>query len=208
MRPKIDYRLYLVTDRTLIRTPSLEQAVEEAILGGCTVVQLREKQASSRDFYDRACRVKAITERHGIPLIINDRLDVALAVGATGVHIGQSDLPYPAVRAIAGPDLVVGVSVSTFEEARRAVDEGADYLGVGAMRATGTKSDAQITPMDDLLRIRESFSLPLVVIGGITLKNAPLFRRLGADGVAVVSAILAQDDIRKAAQDLRNAVSS
>jgi thiamine-phosphate pyrophosphorylase len=128
---------------------SIEECVEQAVSGGCTVVQLREKTASSREFYETAVRVRKITADSGVPLLINDRADIALAVNADGVHIGQNDLPYDAVRRIIGQNKIVGISVSNVAEALAAADMGADYFGVGAMFATGTKTDANLTSMDD-----------------------------------------------------------
>ena len=208
MKPEIDYSLYLVTDRGLMTTPTLEEAVEQAIDGGCTLVQLREKNASSREFYRSAVSVKKVTDRRGVPLIINDRLDIALASGAAGVHLGQSDLPAAAARRILGPDKIIGVSASTPAQAEAAQAAGADYLGVGAMFPTGTKTDADIVSMEELKKIRAAVSIPIVAIGGINLRTAPLFRGMGIDGFAVVSAILARKDIRAAARGLRNILRS
>ncbi|HBQ46876.1 MAG TPA: thiamine phosphate synthase [Ruminococcaceae bacterium] len=208
MKPEIDYSLYLVTDRGLMTTPTLEEAVEQAIDGGCTLVQLREKNASSREFYRSAVSVKKVTDRRGVPLIINDRLDIALASGAAGVHLGQSDLPAAAARRVLGPDKIVGVSASTPAQAEAAQAAGADYLGVGAMFPTGTKTDADIISMEELKKIRAAVSIPIVAIGGINLRTAPLFRGTGIDGFAVVSAILARKDIRAAARGLRNILRS
>ena len=203
MKPKIDYTLYLVTDRELMRAQSVEACVERAILGGCTAVQLREKDAPSLLFYDTALRVKEITARHGVPLIVNDRADIALAVDAEGLHIGQDDLPYRAARDIVGPDKIIGVSVSDLPQALAAVEMGADYLGVGAMFSTGTKADAHLTSMDELRRIRERVSIPIVVIGGINKATIPLFRGTGIDGIAVVSGIVSQPDEAAAARELK-----
>lgn len=202
MKPAIDYTLYLVTDRELMSAPSIGAAVESAIRGGCTLVQLREKNASSREFLRYAAEVKAIADRHRVPLVINDRADIALAVDAAGVHVGQSDLPVPVVRALLGPDKIVGASASTFAEAAEAVEQGADYLGVGAMYATDTKAEADITSMEELRRIRSAFSLPIVAIGGMNSETIPLCRDAGIDGVAVVSAILARRDIERAAREM------
>lgn len=182
---------------------SLDDAVESAVRGGCTAVQLREKSASSREFYDCAIAVKKITDRHGVPLIINDRADIAVAVDAAGVHVGQSDLPATAARRIVGHDKIVGVSASTLEEAVKAAGDGADYLGVGAMFATDTKTDAVVTPLEELRRIRAAVAIPIVVIGGINRRTIPLFRDTGIQGLAVVSALLAQADIEQAARELR-----
>lgn len=202
---KLDYFLYLVTDRVLMSTQTLAEAVEQAIFGGCTMVQLREKESSSLEFYEQALEVKQVTDRYEVPLIINDRVDIALAVQAAGVHIGQSDLPVPDVRRLIGMEMLLGVSVSSSEEAGQAMEDGADYLGVGAMFPTGTKTDANVVSMEELQRICRITNLPIVVIGGINLDNAGLFRPMGIDGLAVVSAIIGQPDIRKAAAQMKEA---
>jgi thiamine-phosphate pyrophosphorylase len=203
-KPTIDYRLYLVTDRNLLNGKSLAQSVEDAIAGGVTVVQLREKTLGTRDFFDLALRVKAITDHYGIPLIINDRLDIALSVNAAGLHIGQGDLPVPLARKLLGPDKVLGVSAATVEEAAAARNEGADYLGIGAVFPTGTKTDARNVPVETLRRIRERIAIPIVAIGGINRSNARLVLNEGVDGIAVVSAILGAPDIRLAAHCLHD----
>lgn len=203
MDRKIDYTLYLVTDRELMSTEKLETAVEEAIEGGVTMVQLREKSASSKEFYEQAVRIKEITEHYGVPLIINDRIDIALAVGADGVHIGQSDLPATETRKIIGRDMILGVSASSVGEALQAQIDGADYLGVGAMFHTGTKKDAQIVSMEELKRIRQAVRIPIVAIGGINRENAASFRETKIDGLAVVSAIISKPDIKDAAAELK-----
>lgn len=206
MKPEIDYSLYLVTDRSLMSTPTLEQAVEQALQGGSTLVQLREKTASSQEFYRTAMRIKRLTDSYHVPLIINDRADIALAVDAAGVHVGQHDLPARAVRRIAGNDKIVGVSVSSAAEATAAEQDGADYLGVGAMFATETKNDADLVSMDELRAIRAAVSLPIVVIGGISLATIPSFANTGIDGIAVVSALITAADISGAARRLRAAL--
>lgn len=199
----MDYSLYLVTDRRFIGKQTLAEAVEQAILGGCTMVQLREKELSSLDFYWQAIKIKQITDSYHIPLIINDRVDIAMAVQADGVHIGQHDIPAAAVRKMIGKDMLVGVSVSTVEQAIKAQQDGADYLGVGAMFPTGTKTDADFVSMERLKEIRKAVSLPIVVIGGINKDNAYCFKTIGIDGLAVVSAILAQPNIKVAAEELK-----
>ncbi|NMA79051.1 MAG: thiamine phosphate synthase [Clostridiales bacterium] len=203
MKPKIDYTLYLVTDRNLMFSPTIEDLVEQAIKGGCTLIQLREKDSSSLEFYEMALRVREVTNQLDIPLIINDRVDIAIAVNADGVHIGQNDLPIDAVRNIIGYDKIIGVSASNLSEALNAQRGGADYLGIGAMFATDTKSDANLTSFDELQKIREAISLPLVVIGGINRTTAPLFHGSGVDGLAVVSAIAAREDVCGAARELK-----
>ena len=204
VKPKVDYSLYLVTDRELMVAADIEECVEQSIMGGCTVVQLREKAASSREFYETALKVREVTARLGVPLLINDRADIALAVNADGVHIGQDDLPYEAARRIVGQNRIVGVSASNLSEALAAAEMGADYLGVGAMFSTGTKADANITSMDELRQIREKINLPIVVIGGINKKTVPLFSGTGIDGIAVVSAVVAQKNTADAARELKS----
>ena len=202
MKSNIDYRLYLVTDREIMSTEKLETAVEQAILGGCTVVQLREKNCSSLEFFEMAVKIKDITDRYQIPLIINDRIDIALAVDAAGVHIGQSDIPARIGRKLIGDNKILGVSASNFEEAMRAYKVGADYLGVGAMFSTDTKTDARITSIDELAKIRNNIPLPIVVIGGINKTTIPKFKGIAINGFAVVSDIISQPDIKAAAQNL------
>lgn len=199
-----DYTLYLVTDRQLMSCDSLTEAVEQAILGGCTMIQLREKELSSLEFYNQAVAVKQVTDKYHIPLIINDRIDIAMAVQATGVHIGQHDLPAAAVRKVIGENMLLGVSASSIAEAIQAQQDGADYLGVGAMFPTGTKNDADSVSMEELQKIRAAVSLPIVVIGGINKGNAGRFKPMGIDGLAVVSAIIAQSDIKAAAAELKD----
>ena len=199
-----DYTLYLVTDRQLMSCDSLTEAVEQAILGGCTMIQLREKELSSLEFYNQAVAVKQVTDKYHIPLIINDRIDIAMAVQATGVHIGQHDLHTAAVRKVIGENMLLGVSASSIAEAIQAQQDGADYLGVGAMFPTGTKTDADSVSMEELQKIRAAVSLPIVVIGGINKGNAGRFKPMGIDGLAVVSAIIAQSDIKAAAAELKD----
>lgn len=201
---KPDYSLYLVTDRMLMSTRTLGEAVGQAVSGGCTLVQLREKDISSLDFYALALEIKMITDSYGIPLIINDRIDIAMAAGAAGVHIGQQDIPADIARKVIGRDMLLGVSVGSVAEAIDAVKAGADYLGVGAMFPTGTKPDAGFVSMEELGRIRKAVDIPIVVIGGISRENAMLFRPMGVDGLAVVSAVIAQPDIKASAADLKS----
>ena len=202
MKHGIDYSLYLCTDRRLMTSPTIEASVESALRGGTTVIQLREKDCSSREFYELGLRVKKITERYNAPLIINDRVDIALAVGAAGVHVGQGDLPCKVVREMVGPDMIVGVSAATLEEAVRAEQDGADYLGVGAMYATATKTDTRPVSMEELLKIRAAVKIPIVVIGGINKQTLGNFKGTGVNGLAVVSAIVAQPDPEAAAREL------
>ena len=198
----VDYTLYLCTDRGLMTTDTVEESVRLAVVGGCGVVQLREKEISSAEFYRLAVNTNKITDEAGAALIINDRVDIALAADADGVHVGQSDLPATVVRQLIGPDKLLGVSVATLEQAKQAAADGADYLGVGAMYATQTKTDADIVTMEELRRIRAAVNIPIVVIGGINKNTLGNFKEMGIDGLAVVSAVVAQADITAAAKEL------
>ncbi len=184
-------------------TERLETAVEQAILGGCTVVQLREKDCSTLDFYNTAVKIKEVTSHYNVPLIINDRIDIALAVDADGVHVGQSDIPAKIARKLIGSDKILGVSAANLEEAIKAQKDGADYIGVGAMFSTLTKTDAKLTSIDELKEIRKHISIPIVVIGGINKNTIPKFHGINIDGIAVVSAIISQPNIKEASQELK-----
>ncbi|SHJ85531.1 thiamine phosphate synthase [Propionispora hippei] len=202
----IDYSLYLVTDRRLVGGKDFYQSLGEALAGGVTLLQLREKEASSAEFYRIALKVKEICGRYDVPLIINDRLDIALAVDADGLHIGQQDLPLSVARGLLGRDKLIGVSATTLAEAQLAEADGADYLGIGAMYPTGTKSDARAVSLSELTAIRKNVAIPVVAIGGIGTANVTEVMGTGIAGVSVVSAILAQDDVRAAAQHLRQLI--
>lgn len=196
----IDYSLYLCTDRNF--TADLEKTVALAISGGVTVVQLREKNCSSLEFFEIGTRLKNITAQKNIPLIINDRLDIAQAVDAAGVHIGQTDLPCKVARKILGAEKIIGVSVSTVEQAIQAEIDGANYLGVGAMFATNTKTDAELVTLETLKNIRSAVKIPIVAIGGINLETISQIKPAKIDGVAVVSAIMAAENPKTTAQNL------
>jgi thiamine-phosphate pyrophosphorylase len=207
MRHPADWRLYLVTDRRLAAPRPIEDVVMAAVRGGVTAVQLREKECPTREFVELARRLKSSLAPLGIPLIVNDRVDVALAAGADGVHVGQSDMEYADVRRLVGPDFVVGLSVETLEHALQASSLDVDYLGVGPIFATPTKTDAAPacgTGLLSVLRARSRHTL--VAIGGINASNAPSVMEAGAHGIAVVSAICAAPDPETAARQLRRAV--
>jgi thiamine-phosphate pyrophosphorylase len=207
MLDKTNLRLYLCTDRALALGRPLAEAVEAALDGGVTLVQLREKDLSSRDFYEAARTMRELTGRRGAPLVINDRLDIALAVGAEGLHLGQSDLPLEAARRIAGDRLFIGVSAGTVEEALAAEAGGADYLGVGAVFPTGSKADAgEAIGLERLAAVCAAVRIPVVGIGGIGPGNAGGVIKAGAAGAAVISAILSQEDIKGAAENLLRAL--
>lgn len=195
--------VYLVTDRTLSLGRPLDEVVLQAVRGGVSTVQLREKDISTRLFIEEAARIKRLLAPYGVPLIINDRVDVALAVGADGVHIGQEDMPYPLARKLLGPGAIIGLSVETVDQVREAEGFDVDYLGVSPVFATPTKPDAAPAwGLEGLGRARQLSHHPLVAIGGMNAVNADAVIRAGADGIAVVSAICSADDPRQAAEDL------
>jgi thiamine-phosphate pyrophosphorylase len=198
-----DYSLYLVTDRGLGRGRPTLEIVKAAVAGGVTCVQLREKTGSTREFLAEALILKAFLGPRGIPLIVNDRLDVALAADADGVHLGQSDMPLDFARRIAGGSLIIGVSAESPAEAEEAARGGADYIGVSPVFATPTKTDTKAPfGLEGLAATRRRVRIPLVGIGGLNAANAAEVIRCGADGVAVVSAIVAAEDPERAAREL------
>lgn len=196
MKAQPDYSIYLVTDDGCLQGRALIDCVREALEGGVTLVQYRAKTASSAEMYDEAMQLKALCDSFNVPLIINDRLDIAMAVGAAGVHLGQDDLPCAAARRILGEDYLIGVSAHNPAEARAALQSGADYLGCGAVFGTPTKADVQKLSTEGLAAICKAKGLPVVGIGGVTADNYREVRAAGADGAAIVSGILAQPDIR------------
>jgi len=199
------WRLYVITDEKVSRGRSHLQVAEAAILGGADVLQLRDKEASSGLLYRVALQLRKLTRDAKVPFIVNDRLDIALAADADGVHVGQADLPASVVRRILGPGKILGVSVDTVEEAILAEKDGADYLGVSPVfEARGTKPDAGVPlGVDRIAQIRRHCRLPIVAIGGIDAENARKVREAGADAAAVISAIVAADDIAQAARRLK-----
>lgn len=203
---KIDYRLYLVTDRKQPAPGTFEKVVEDALKGGATLVQLREKEGDTGLLYKRAVKLKKITDTFHVPLIIDDRIDIMLAVGADGVHVGQSDMPAAIARKLIGPHKILGVSAGTLEEAVQAEKDGADYLGVGAMFPTATKKDADITTPETLRKIMDTGHIPVVTIGGMNESTIPLFKGYGLSGFAVVSAIMASREPEKAAGKLKGII--
>ena len=196
-------RLYAVTDRRWLGDSTLEQQVEEALKGGATFVQLREKQLDKKSFYREAVSLKKLCRKYGVPFVIDDDVELALESGADGVHIGQSDMALLDAREKLGPEKMIGVSARTVEEALEAERNGADYLGVGAVFSTSTKPDAVDVSLETLRKICESVSIPVVAIGGIGTENLPKLAGTGIAGVAVVSALFAAENIRKSAEKLR-----
>lgn len=196
--------LYVVTDRTWLGENNLISQIEDTIKAGATFVQLREKNKSFDEFVYEAAQIKQVTDRYGIPFVINDNIEVALAVHADGVHVGQSDMSAMDVRALIGDDKIMGVSAVTAEQAVLAEQCGADYIGVGAMFATSTKQDADTVTLGTLKQICEAISIPVVAIGGICEENILQLKGSGIDGVAIISAIFAKPDISKATESMRS----
>ncbi|MDD8030810.1 MAG: thiamine phosphate synthase [Acidobacteriota bacterium] len=202
----LDLSLYLVTDRRLAQNRPLQELVKRAVSGGVTVVQLREKDCSSREFLELALEIKKVLTPE-IPLIINDRLDIALAAKADGLHLGQTDLPVEVARKLLGPRAIIGLSVETSEQLTRARNLPVDYLALSPVFLTSTKTDtAPAWGLEGIAEARKITSQPLVAIGGLNKTNVPEVIKAGADGVAVVSAICAAEDPEEAARNLRRLV--
>jgi thiamine-phosphate pyrophosphorylase len=203
----LDLTLYVITDRRLASGRSHEEVAREAIAGGATVIQLRDKEASTKELVEIGRRLRRLTAERGVTFIVNDRVDVALAVDADGVHLGQEDMPAALARQLMGPAKVIGVSAGTVEEAKRAEKEGANYLGVGPVYATATKPDAgEPIGVEGLSEILRAVSIPVVAIGGINEGNVEEVVATGADGVAVVSAVVGAQDIEAAARRLHRKI--
>ena len=198
-----DLRLYAITDRHWLNGETLYQQVEKALKGGVTFLQLREKNLDEEDFMKEAREIKALCRKYKVPLIINDNVEIAREIDADGVHVGQSDMEAGDVRAKLGSDKIIGVSAQTVEQAILAEKHGADYLGVGAVFPTGSKDDADDVSYETLKAICEAVSIPVIAIGGITQENVKELAGSGICGIAVISAIYAQKDIRKASEDLK-----
>lgn len=195
--------LYAITDRTWLKGDTLKNQVENAIKGGATFIQLREKNLSFDEFLKEAIEIKKITDKYNIPFVVNDNIDVALAANSDGVHVGQDDMNAKDVRKLIGNDKILGVSVQTVEQAILAEQDGADYLGVGSIFKTSTKTDAKCISIEQLNKICKSVSIPVVAIGGINESNIEKLKGSGIQGVSIISAIFAKPDILKATKQLR-----
>lgn len=199
----LDLTVYLVTDSTGLDESIFLEKIELACQGGVTLLQIREKEKTSREFYHLAQKVKLISDRYDIPLLINDRADIAAAVDAAGVHVGQSDLPVACARTILGPGKILGATAKTVEQAQQAAKEGADYLGVGAIYPTTTKVKTVLTPVRTLDVICRSVSIPVVAIGGLNAENCGILKGVSVAGISVVSAIMKAADPRSATAELK-----
>lgn len=200
---KEDLLLYAVTDRSWLNGETLYSQVEKALKGGATFIQLREKTLNEAAFLAEAKEIKELCRKYKVPFVINDNVDIAAAMDADGVHVGQSDMETGNVRAKLGPDKIVGVSAQTVEQAILAEQRGADYLGVGAVFPTGTKQDAEEVSFDTLKAICDAVNIPVIAIGGISKENVLKLSHSGICGVAVISAIFAQPDIEQATAELK-----
>lgn len=200
--------LYAITDRTWLNGRSLEDVVEQSLMGGVDMVQLREKNLDFNSFLESAIKIKKLTEKYGVPLIINDNIEVCRQSNADGVHIGQGDTPLSKAREILGKDKIIGVTAKTIQQALEAQLNGADYLGVGAMFGSTTKKDAIPLTFQQLADIRKSVTIPIVAIGGINANNIDKFANTNVDGIAVVSAIYGQTDIKSATENLLAKISN
>ena len=200
---KKDLLLYAITDRAWLNGETLLEQVEKSIKGGATFMQLREKNLDDETFLQEAIEIQELCRKYGIPFVVNDNVDIAVKMGADGIHVGQSDMEAGDVRAMIGEDAILGVSAQTVEQALLAEKRGADYLGVGAVFPTGSKDDADDVSHEELKAICEAVSIPVVAIGGISRNNVMELKGTGIDGIAVISAIFAQPDIEKATAELR-----
>ncbi len=203
-----DLLLYAITDRTWLKDQTLSQQVEEALKGGATFIQLREKNLEGDSLLKEAKEIQALCKKYHVPFIINDNVDLAKEIDADGVHVGQSDMEASLARKKLGPDKIVGVTANTVEKALLAQQNGADYLGTGAVFHTGTKADAKDITKETLKAIVDAVDIPVVAIGGITKDNVLELKGTGISGIAVISAIFAQDDIFNATKDLKEKVKS
>ena len=195
--------LYAVTDRHWLDGRTLYEVVKESLDGGATFMQLREKTLDEETFYQEAVELQALCKEYGVPFVVNDDVEIAVRMNADGVHVGQSDMEAGDVRALIGPDKILGVSAQTVEQAKLAEERGADYLGVGAVFPTGSKDDAEDVPFETLKEICQAVSIPVIAIGGITEGNTPALAGSGICGIAVISAIYAQEDIPDATRRLK-----
>lgn len=199
--------LYAVTDRAWVGRQTLYEQVECAIRGGVTCLQLREKELDSGSFFEEAEKIKLLCNKSNVPFIVNDNVEIAVKCGADGVHIGQEDMTAAEVRRIIGKDMILGVSAQTVEQAKKAEQDGADYLGVGAVFPTSTKLDAADVPYDTLKEICAAVKIPVVAIGGIKRENINMLSGSGISGIAVVSAIFAAEDIENECRILKEITS-
>ena len=202
----IDYSLYLCTYSEMNNNHPLEYCVEQAIIGGVTIIQIREKEKNYNEFFEIASRIKKVTDKYNIPLIINDNIEIAINLNADGLHIGQNDISCLKARKLLGCKKIIGVTVTNLDEAKRAIESGASYLGVGAIYKSKTKSEAVVVGVDELQKIVNYSSIPVVVIGGINKNTIPMLENIKIDGYAMIRPILEQEDIVESTKVLKKLV--
>lgn len=202
----VDYSLYLCTNSEMNNNHPLEYCVEQAIIGGVTIIQIREKEKNYNEFFEIASRIKKVTDKYNIPLIINDNIEIAINLNADGLHIGQNDISCLKARKLLGCKKIIGVTVTNLDEAKRAIESGASYLGVGAIYKSKTKSEAVIVGVDELQKIVNYSSIPVVVIGGINKNTIPMLENIKIDGYVMIRPILEQEDIVESTKVLKKLV--
>ncbi len=202
----IDYSLYLCTNSEINSNYPLEYCVEQAVIGGVTMVQIREKGKDYNEFFKIASRIKKVTDKYNIPLIINDNIEIAINIEADGLHIGQNDISCLEARKLLGYKKIIGVTVTNLSEAKMAIDDGASYLGVGAIYESTTKKDAIVVGVDELKKIVDYSSIPVVVIGGINKNTIPMLKNIKIDGYAMIRPILAEDNIVESTKQLKKII--
>lgn len=202
----LDYTLYLCTDSRYLPENEVESKIEDAIKGGVTFVQVRDKSNNKGNLVKMALRVKNVTDKYHVPLVINDDVEVAKIIDASGVHLGQQDMPCLEARRILGKDKIIGISVTNGEEAIKATLEGADYIGVGAMFKSYTKPDAKVVSYEELVKIRKVTNLPIVLIGGINERTIPLFKGIDVQGFAMIRPILDNDNVKETSKKFRKLI--
>lgn len=202
----IDYSLYLCTDSNINKDYDIVECVRQAILGGVTIIQVREKTKNTDEFYLIAEKIKSVTDNYNVPLIINDNIDVALKINADGIHIGQDDISCLEARKTLGQNKIIGVTVTTLEEAKIAIEQGATYLGVGAIYKSKTKQDAKIVSQDEFNKIVNYCKIPIVVIGGINENTIPNFKKSNISGYAMIRPILGKENIIESTRKLKKII--
>ena len=202
----IDYSLYLCTNSEMNNNYTLEYCVEQAIIGGVTIIQIREKEKNYNEFFEIASRIKKVTDKYNIPLIINDNIEIAININADGLHIGQNDISCLRARKLLGSKKIIGVTVTNLDEAKQAIESDASYLGVGAIYKSTTKSEAVVVGVDELQKIVNYSSIPVVVIGGINKNTIPMLENIKIDGYAMIRPILEQEDIVESTKVLKKLV--
>lgn len=199
---KVDYSMYIITDEKACKGKDFYECIEESLKGGATFLQLREKSLSSRDFYERALKLKQLAKKYNVPFVINDRIDIALAVDADGVHLGQSDMHIDIAKRIIGEDKIIGISAKNMNEALEAQEKGADYIGVGAIFGTVTKEDHDNVSIEQLKHLANTIKIPTLAIGGVKAENVKQLKNTNIDGICVISDIFSNENCKQRTEDI------